>query len=199
MSKTLTAADRSSLIRLASSLPAGSAERRVILAGLQKTARLDDELEALVERVTGVESGHVLAERVFQVRLSNGSEVGVELALTWDEYGDTLHFHIFWRSPDFMGEEWKLHEWTPKGSPTEKEIKKEVATAKAKFKAFKWPKSWDGDLEERVYSAVVSYEGTVLEVETFTDEFYAEKAAKGMGQNVRIQTVQGAPQWNKIL
>jgi hypothetical protein len=34
MSRSLTASDRSSLIRLASSLPAGSAERRAILAGL---------------------------------------------------------------------------------------------------------------------------------------------------------------------
>jgi hypothetical protein len=34
MSRSLTASDRSSLIRLASSLPAGSAERKAILAGL---------------------------------------------------------------------------------------------------------------------------------------------------------------------
>ena len=38
MSRTLTAADRSALIRLASTLPAGSAERRAILAGLSKQA-----------------------------------------------------------------------------------------------------------------------------------------------------------------
>lgn len=35
MSRSLTASDRASLIRLASSLPAGSAERKAILAGLQ--------------------------------------------------------------------------------------------------------------------------------------------------------------------
>jgi len=35
-SRTLTASDRSSLIRLASSLPPGSAERKVILAGLRR-------------------------------------------------------------------------------------------------------------------------------------------------------------------
>lgn len=34
MPRTLTAQDRASLIRLASSLPVGSAERRAILAGL---------------------------------------------------------------------------------------------------------------------------------------------------------------------
>jgi len=38
MSRTLTAADRSALIRLASTLPAGSAERKAILAGLSKSA-----------------------------------------------------------------------------------------------------------------------------------------------------------------
>lgn len=37
MSRTLTASDRSSLIRRASSLPAGSAERKAILDGLSKT------------------------------------------------------------------------------------------------------------------------------------------------------------------
>ena len=36
--KTLTASDRKSLIRLASSLPKGSPERRAILAGLKKAA-----------------------------------------------------------------------------------------------------------------------------------------------------------------
>ena len=38
MSRTLTAADRSRLIRLASTMPVGSAERRAILAGLSKSA-----------------------------------------------------------------------------------------------------------------------------------------------------------------
>ena len=38
MAKTLTASDRTALIRLASSLPAGSHERRAILAGLSKSA-----------------------------------------------------------------------------------------------------------------------------------------------------------------
>jgi hypothetical protein len=38
MSRNLTAQDRSSLIRLASTLPAGSAERKAILAGLGKVA-----------------------------------------------------------------------------------------------------------------------------------------------------------------
>ena len=38
MSRTLTAADRSALIRLASTLPVGSAERKAILAGLSKQA-----------------------------------------------------------------------------------------------------------------------------------------------------------------
>jgi hypothetical protein len=46
MAKTLTATDRKSLIRLASTLPVGSEERRAILAGLRKTA-----VEALPDNV----------------------------------------------------------------------------------------------------------------------------------------------------
>ena len=38
MPRSLTAADRSALIRLASTLPAGSEERKAILKGLVKTA-----------------------------------------------------------------------------------------------------------------------------------------------------------------
>lgn len=48
MSRLLTAQDRSSLIRLASSLTAGSAERKAILAGLAQTASVKPaDLEAL--------------------------------------------------------------------------------------------------------------------------------------------------------
>ena len=47
MSRTLTASDRSSLIRLASSLPVGSAERKAILAGLSKVAMEHASPEAL--------------------------------------------------------------------------------------------------------------------------------------------------------
>jgi hypothetical protein len=43
MTRTLTATDRSALIRLASSLPVGSPERRVVLAGLDKVAEDGDE------------------------------------------------------------------------------------------------------------------------------------------------------------
>lgn len=39
MARHLTAADRSALIRLASTLPAGSEERKAILAGLEKASR----------------------------------------------------------------------------------------------------------------------------------------------------------------
>ena len=41
MPRNLTAADRASLIRLASKMPKGSPERRAILSGLEKTARAD--------------------------------------------------------------------------------------------------------------------------------------------------------------
>ncbi len=41
MSRSLTASDRTALIRLASSLPKGSPERKVILAGLKKANHHD--------------------------------------------------------------------------------------------------------------------------------------------------------------
>ena len=46
MSRTLTASDRSALIRLASTLPAGSPEKKAILAGLSKSAGLASERKA---------------------------------------------------------------------------------------------------------------------------------------------------------
>ena len=61
MARHLTAADRSALIRLASTLPAGSEERKAILAGLEKASRsrmlqklkemTDDERKGLGPRV----------------------------------------------------------------------------------------------------------------------------------------------------
>lgn len=52
MSRTLTASDRSALIRLASALPVGSVERRVILAAVSRTAAGllgDGRVSALVD------------------------------------------------------------------------------------------------------------------------------------------------------
>jgi len=50
MSKTLTAADRSRLIRLASSMPVGSDERKAILAGLRVADRaIDKAVDYLVK------------------------------------------------------------------------------------------------------------------------------------------------------
>jgi hypothetical protein len=49
MSRTSTASDRSVLIRLASTLPAGSAERRAILSGLSKTALTKGTVRAFIE------------------------------------------------------------------------------------------------------------------------------------------------------
>lgn len=52
MSRTLTATDRSALIRLASTLPEGSAERRAILAGLVAGTAPTNVLQALVRSST---------------------------------------------------------------------------------------------------------------------------------------------------
>lgn len=48
MNRTLTAADRSALIRLASTLPEGSVERRAILAGLSKSALTAGTVRAFI-------------------------------------------------------------------------------------------------------------------------------------------------------
>jgi hypothetical protein len=53
MSRTLSASDRASLIRLASSLPVGSPERKAILAGLSKRSA-DLPSEGLRVRALGV-------------------------------------------------------------------------------------------------------------------------------------------------
>ena len=50
MSRTLTASDRSALIKLASTLPKGSPERKAILAGLGKKADSLDSLEEYLEK-----------------------------------------------------------------------------------------------------------------------------------------------------
>ena len=44
MSRTLTASDRSALIRLASTMPVGSEDRRAILAHARRTASVIDDL-----------------------------------------------------------------------------------------------------------------------------------------------------------
>ncbi len=47
--KTLTASDRSTLTRLAASLPKGDETRRAILAGLKKAGELPEALKENVE------------------------------------------------------------------------------------------------------------------------------------------------------
>jgi len=64
MSRTLTAADRSALIRLASTMEKGSPERKAILAGLNKSAQPDVEYYITPKRgtMTGREFGDILGE-----------------------------------------------------------------------------------------------------------------------------------------
>ncbi len=52
MSRSLSASDRSSLIRLASTLPAGSPERKAILAGLSKVSLSTGMMIRLLEPTT---------------------------------------------------------------------------------------------------------------------------------------------------
>ena len=81
MAKNLTASDRKSLIRLASALPAGSPERRAILAGLQKApvaksaANATPAVEALMRdlgRIPGVDTVYITdtwSDGYFQLRV----------------------------------------------------------------------------------------------------------------------------------
>ena len=76
MSKNLTASDRKALIRLASSLPAGSPERRAILAGLQKGASTRGDVNVpgkhILERAEVTDNAKVSDKAV----VSGNAEVG---------------------------------------------------------------------------------------------------------------------------
>lgn len=61
MAIKLTASDRSALIRLASSMPAGSTERKAILAGLAKTSTWGDGPD-LADAVQQVLSGFLVGQ-----------------------------------------------------------------------------------------------------------------------------------------
>lgn len=74
MSRSLTASDRSSLIRLASSLPAGSAERKAILVGLSKTSAVQPS-EGLRVQALGV-TGKGLREGVIYTLKKNLKPAG---------------------------------------------------------------------------------------------------------------------------
>ncbi len=86
MSRILTASDRTALIRLASSLPKGSPERKAILAGLSSTSRTaaSDPLvkmvdEALGSMLVGTNLDHDAAARLDReaLDLAVGSARGV--------------------------------------------------------------------------------------------------------------------------
>lgn len=73
MSRSLTAADRSALIRLASTLPAGSEERKAILAGLSKKAARDINFNEDFNRLQDV---YVMATADFVASLTGGRASG---------------------------------------------------------------------------------------------------------------------------
>jgi len=79
MPKALTASDRKSLIRLASTMAVGSPERRAILAGLGKTASKKSTLSAELKLRDGTvyEKG-TRAEVFFSERKPSISEVEIE-------------------------------------------------------------------------------------------------------------------------
>lgn len=79
MAKTLTASDRTTLIRLASTLDKGSPERKAILAGLKKTASKTTTLKADLKLKDGtVYTKGTRAEVFFSEREPSMSEVEIE-------------------------------------------------------------------------------------------------------------------------
>jgi hypothetical protein len=57
MPRTITASDRKALIRLASTLPVGSDERKAILAGLGRRVPASDEVMRVLKEVAGFFKG----------------------------------------------------------------------------------------------------------------------------------------------
>ena len=80
MSKTLTATDRSSLIRLASSMEKGSEDRRVILAGLKISGQR-------FEVSTNAFHGGMDSRDGPEITISQGSE---SISGTADDFEDAL-------------------------------------------------------------------------------------------------------------
>ena len=89
MARNLTASDRKSLIRLASTLPAGSEERKAILAGLEKSAARDlnftNEFNSLADHYVIATAGFVAsltggrASGIGDVSWPDGSYISIEL------------------------------------------------------------------------------------------------------------------------
>ena len=97
MPRSLTASDRSALIKLASSLPKGSPEKKAILAGLVKTS--SDELD--LDLITGGDKEKEMAivrakpgTKVFQ----NDKQVGVTCAGGWAYWDGSMRiaFQQLW-------------------------------------------------------------------------------------------------------
>jgi len=84
MSRRLTAADRSALIRLASTLPVGSEERRAILAGLMD--RPEPQFD-VGRRLTLIQEGYFKSEGGRYGDWLNAGTKGVIDAIEWDGGG----------------------------------------------------------------------------------------------------------------
>ena len=115
MSRTLTAQDRSSLIRLASSLPLGSPERKAILAGLSRSG--SDENAGIAytsfeswwgknrSEIEGLNSAWVTKlPQGFRLSLSVGKNRGLDIDATKESApGFFGPFHVSWDDGTFPG------------------------------------------------------------------------------------------------
>ena len=95
--RTITASDRSALIRLASSLPAGSPQRKAILAGLVQTKQASGEFNIPGRHVRGLESStsRSSSERGSQNR--SGSNYRMELFEEVEAFVERLQKEPDWK------------------------------------------------------------------------------------------------------
>lgn len=95
MSRTLTASDRSALIKLASTLPVGSDERKAILAGLGKFAGRDTAVrfDAKVSVSSAKPVGEGKGRLTGTVKATDGAThntVDYDVVIEWRSFGPVV-------------------------------------------------------------------------------------------------------------
>lgn len=117
MSRSLTAQDRSSLIRLASALPAGSPGRKAILSGLSRIARTEEEEDVGYTAFRKwYRKNKSVVDRLEERTIGGGSVLSVverpdyfemELFLGWDDYDRENSLKVFaFKNEDASDRHW---------------------------------------------------------------------------------------------
>lgn len=98
--------DRKTLIRLASSMPVGSAERRAVLAGLSKTSGIEEQYIAILAKAADKHLGRYMPRSHGFSKIHNGEmtnyfdERMMARALTLSAKGGKMTATLEW-TPDF--------------------------------------------------------------------------------------------------